>query len=159
MKGRSERLALAELIVAVADSDTARGTARILTVMRDKFGVDPNHTSDFFVEKAARAAFGGLDSRLTDGKSLQEFGKRMYYQQQQPGSATGDDPEGAAPQAPQGQRISFPAVLYLPMRTAMMLRGFALLLNVYADPSRHWLPFAQQCLRVEGARDEIIGAA
>ncbi|CAD7957364.1 unnamed protein product, partial [Amoebophrya sp. A120] len=163
-----ERRKLAKLVLAIADDDRSE----IVRVMRDEYKFAPasgsaaessptlalsehpgkaaagrdakitegNSTSGerittspdgVFLEKLARSAFGGLDSKLTDGKPIQEFSANMRKQYNQ-------NPENG----------EIPGELYLPMRTAVLLRGIGLLLQQFVSPAE--VRFARcMCLRLE----------
>ncbi|CAD7945191.1 unnamed protein product [Amoebophrya sp. A25] len=140
-----ERQRLARLMIAIADNDAAS----IVRVMREEYGLGPpkalagetstgatgeaskrSVSSDFFLEKLARSAFGALDANLTDGKPLQEFSNEMRKKYD--------------------RNAQLPGELYLPMRTAILLRGIGLLFGQFLNPAESWREMAEECLRGEG---------
>jgi hypothetical protein len=94
--------------------------------------------TDRFLEKLAVFAFGALDSRLTGGLGLKEFGDGM--------------------RAEYG-KCELPGDLYLPMRTAMLLRGIGFLLHSHLDVSLLWRPMAEDFLQSEEWREHLATAA
>lgn len=125
------RQRLARLVLAVADEREDE----IVRIMKDDFGLGKKgNVSEWFLLKVALFGFGELNSKLTDGRSLMDFSRRLSSEY---------------------KNVVLPGELYMPMRTAIMIRGLGLLLNCYASPARSWRPMAERCLQggsVHGAK-------